>query len=721
MGPNKKVYWKNYLDSFVSILFTVLLIIFIGWILSFIPSELDKERIQNIYNMRVDLFVEERSERVQYMVLTVLFPVVYYFSFKIIRKVNFSFDTLKAGTTCYIISSIFMLLFFLFINNTNLFYFSNILSVNPIEYGILAIFLSTGLLYYQYNFCGKVNNIKKFVDFFILFTCILTSLLTAWLFLTNTYMFNDFMILHANAYFYPIYKVFSGQTILTDFNCLYGFYPYILEPIMKFIGGVDLRHLSIVMSAIILFICLCISYILWKLCNNKFWTLCGFIAVVFFVFIFHPMYTSHGIYYLQYVPHRILFPVLIAAISCCFNCTNNNLTTINKNKILYSQITAKKEQKIYKKIIGLFYNGKYTIKNSIIIVGFIISSLALFWNIETGIVVLLSWCLQLAYTSLLKWKFSQKELYRCILKIIGGAVGSVVLFYLSLGLVTFHRTGRWIRFSDILYGQITFYGSGFNMIRMPLIGHWILLVSVYAVALSISIRYIIFIHKFKDSQNTDINPAMYFTLSVIGMGIFVYYQGRSHYTNLVFISWPALIIIIMMIQQYFNKFKCLLFIENTHLSEKLAHIVKCIKNFMLIALILTFTLSYPLLFNQLGQALIKEKDVENDVALNAVNFINEVRNNNEPIDLVTQNSAVISSYMKEKLYAKIPDPVDWFTKSDYQKVLNWLDETDHNVLVDSWCSNAMRVYCNDEFTSIMQERFNIVKTNDKFTYYSLKE
>ena len=76
-------------DTFIhlySLYAAITIVIIIGYFLSYIPNELDKEFILNNYNVDLKYFVAENSEKAQYVFCTALFPVIYLFLSMLIQR-----------------------------------------------------------------------------------------------------------------------------------------------------------------------------------------------------------------------------------------------------------------------------------------------------------------------------------------------------------------------------------------------------------------------------------------------------------------------------------------------------------------------------------------------------------------------------------------------------------------------------------------------------------
>lgn len=87
------------------------------------------------------------------------------------------------------------------------------------------------------------------------------------------------------------------------------------------------------------------------------------------------------------------------------------------------------------------------------------------------------------------------------------------------------------------------------MLPMPLFPHpWMSMVCIYLFGI---IAALLTWHHHKDHFQTD----LLFYLSTLGLGIFIYYEGRSHIFNLVTVTWPALMIIAIAVDSILNRIR----------------------------------------------------------------------------------------------------------------------------------------------------------------------
>lgn len=279
---------------------------------------------------------------------------------------------------------------------------------------------------------------------------------------------------HANPIFFPISQVVAGKTLLVNLTSQYGLYPIFLEPIFKRVG-LSMLSLTSTMGILLSLSFLFIFLFLHRVIKNKLILFLGFSTIMFYF-----LDGSASPYpYFQYWPIRTLFPSILLFLSTFY--------FQSKNKLLY-----------------------YTL--------FFVSAVAILWNFDSGIIVFFSWMLGLFYM----------EIFNTDIKII---IKNIFFHFIcglmSIGLVlsgytlySFLRSGQFPNMSLFFLYQKLFY-DGFMMIAMPFPHIWILIMLIFLSGLLWSIRSWV-------AHNSNYKIFSIFLLSILGIGLFSYYEGRSH-------------------------------------------------------------------------------------------------------------------------------------------------------------------------------------------------
>ncbi len=292
----------------------------------------------------------------------------------------------------------------------------------------------------------------------------------------NTVSFADIhkIVGHANPIFYPISQVVAGKTMLVNLSSQYGLYPVFLEPIFKLVG-LSVLSVTSLMGVLLSLSFLFIFLFLRRLVKHDIILLLGFSTIVMYL-----LDGSANPYpYFQYWPIRTFFPCLLLWLSSIY--------FKNKNRVLYFSLFA-------------------------------ISALSILWNFDSGIMVFISWMLALIFME--AFNADRKIMIRNIVRHF--ATGAIALGFVSAGYVVyaFLRSGHLPDLSMFFLYQKMFY-DGFMMIAMPFPHVWILVAIVFLVGLLLSIRN-------WQSKEGGYKNVSIFILSILGVGLFSYYEGRSH-------------------------------------------------------------------------------------------------------------------------------------------------------------------------------------------------
>jgi len=107
-----------------------------------------------------------------------------------------------------------------------------------------------------------------------------------------------------------------------------------------------------------------------------------------------------------------------------------------------------------------------------------------------------------------------------------------VVFFAYLRL----KAARPLQLGQIVDYQKVFYAAGINLLPMPVSFHpWVIITGLYVAGIAVYIAYL-------QRRVVDRFSSMLFFMSVLGIGLFAYYQGRSHEFVLTIVAWPAVVI-----------------------------------------------------------------------------------------------------------------------------------------------------------------------------------
>lgn len=303
--------------------------------------------------------------------------------------------------------------------------------------------------------------------------------------------------LHVEAVLYSITQVVAGKTFLIDFPAQYGAYAEILHPVFS-IFGLSVFSFSIVMTVLQAASVLCIAYVCFSIVRNAIMrsllilTICVFVGNSWLEL--GSRLSLHAEYY-QIWPIRFFFPAVGLA------------------AFFFVRRYFHQERKAFFSLS-------------------LLSGIAIVWNLDSGVPV---YGAIVAYL-LLRLLFAPAEARSLSLQLaLIGIVVPLLVVVAFAGFLMVKSSGD-ILWSDVTKYQRIFYATGFGMLRMPLSPHpWMAVLSLYLFGMVGAVCA----HK---RGRPSVTWDTILVISVLGTGLFTYYQGRSHDHVLSFVVWPAIIL-----------------------------------------------------------------------------------------------------------------------------------------------------------------------------------
>ena len=292
---------------------------------------------------------------------------------------------------------------------------------------------------------------------------------------------------HPNIIAYALSQAAAGCTEYHQ----YGFYQRMLAPVFKMISSTML-NISIVMAFLFWVGCLSVYWVLFRCMKNKV-LIPAFAFVLFLTTTFNNdgrMQVSIDPYF-AYYPIRFFFPAL--------------------SVLFFASL--------------IFFRGKY-----IIVLCGILTGLGIWWNIDSGVPVFGAFfaviCLEFIFS---------KERLPVLMQLLSFCISFFFIFLVLLIIFSIQQ-GCVISSAESLKYINLFSSAGFMMIPLPkLPAPWCVFAGIYLLGIIIGLHSFI-------SGRFNILAKMSIFLSVLGLGLFTYYQGRSHIYNLSPVIWPALML-----------------------------------------------------------------------------------------------------------------------------------------------------------------------------------
>lgn len=489
---------KKYVSLFISLALSISMTSVVLLVLSkTLRLSIDTKNMQELLALPMSEFAPEPLENMLFISGVLMMPVLLLLSCKISNRIMLRTANERLIRVAYVmLSSAFIVCLYLigwFGMRRDKFFF--VLNAETGPLALLMISAATLLLYFVLNHAGEKSKGEEILTALLgLLTILLVAIAGMFcVYGINTISESKFAYIysfHFNAVFHAMAQVYNGKELLVDLTHLYGLYPQFLEPVFR-VFGLSVFRFTLVMGGLLCLSFLALRKFLNDMVSNRILAHLGFIAILYYNYFFTKIITYDP--YFQYHPIRFLFPAL--------------------SIYLTYRYFKHGDTRTYYLCFALY-------------------SIAILWNFDTGFVVYASWVLTIVYHEL------YARNYRYILKhILNGiiALASTVLLF------TLYMFARYEAIPDyglfFLYQKI-FYKYGYMMMRMPVFHPWNLIILTYIIGLLYSIYSLV-------ENKQTITAKMTFFLSVLGTGLFAYYQGRSQHMNLSPVSFPAIILITM--------------------------------------------------------------------------------------------------------------------------------------------------------------------------------
>ncbi|NTW31468.1 MAG: LamG domain-containing protein, partial [Bacteroidetes bacterium] len=546
-------------------------------------------------------------------------------------------------------------------------------------YVYLLILFPLILFCYLYNFkysektfslLNKTGNI--FVTLFcfsIIFIVFLISVFKFPYTYENKYDFN--------AVYYSVVQVFNGVPMLVDhFTNTYGLYPHFVTPILK-IFGLSILNFTIIMSILLSSFFLFLFLFLKKIIQNKFLILFGFTTIFFNSYAYFHIITNYDSTF-STTPIRWILLFSLIYYSTIY------LNLINKTQIFNSIDSSRKQENNHKniKVKILYY------------LSFFIFSSGILWNPEIGMLTYL--CLIAFYSFLELENQNFKTILKRILIHIITAIAVLAITFLSYFILIKIFYGNYPQLSEMFTTIRIFSFIGFGMLPMPLTFHpWQLIILIYVTGFLYSVQNII-------TKKINAHTAVIFLLTILGIGYFLYYQGRSHNWSLFTCSPMAFILL-------------------TIFADDLYKIIKKQRIFIIPFALLIFMLSFSFFqtiydYEKITDLIVeknnKEKNKEEDnYIIKNGNYIRNLTNTKEKILIFTANFYQALYHNISNTVAAInPGFVDIALKSDYNNILSFLIKNENTKI---FFEPEMYRFYDNQIPLILSALYDIKETNGR--------
>ena len=413
------------------------------------------------------------------------------------------------------------------------------------------------------------------------------------------------------AVFHPMVQVFLGKQLLVDFPHQYGMYPQFLVPLFRLIG-LSVLKFTVVMGLLQAFAYWLIYRFLRNATANPLVAALGFCGLITFSFLLERVATTE--FYFQYYPIRFIFPAIAI--------------------FLTHRYFARPTRRLYYLVFAL-------------------ASMAVLWNFETGVVVFGAWVLTLCYAELPGRRPGP------ILAHLGRGLAVFGGFFALFNLLVYLFYRHFPDYGGFFHFFRIFNLAGFYMLPMPLVGLWHLPIVVYIAALIAAVAALV-------RGERSVPARMYFFLAILGVGLFAYYQGRSHEDVLIGVSWPAFVIITLFTDEL---------VSGMRGRRRLADAAVVTFSLVLGVFAVAFMARYRLdLANRLTADLtpiFSPSAVPSRIEENAA-FVASHTQEGEEMLIISYYSGIYHLASRTTSPLRLPSPVEWFFISEIEEVANYL-------------------------------------------------
>ena len=255
---------------------------------------------------------------------------------------------------------------------------------------------------------------------------------------------------------------------------------------------------------------------------------------------------------------------------------------------------------------------------------------------------------------------------------------------------TVFRSGQFPNIKDYLFYQGIFYGNGFYMMPMPFFHPWNLVILVYLTGIIQSVFY--FAGRLPSDQPVEpiSNPdhrkrMLVFILSILGVGLFGYYQGRSHPIVLTAVLWPALLLIAIYLDDLGNllvQLKAINLSKQFNMVAGLSILYSCLV-FLFFSFGTATLINAPQLIGYLFSQYSPQLSNYPPNFQSKIDFINAHTGSDEQVPILAINSGIL--YAETNVHNPLPIPgiTELMTKVDLLKIIAYInDPTTNKIFVE---------------------------------------
>lgn len=474
----------------------------------------------------------------------------------------------------------------------------------------------------------------------------------------------EYNYFHFYAWWYPVYRVDSGQCIGVDFENIYGFYPYFVVPVLRLLGGVGQETVPVFISMLLCIVSSGYYIFCYRFINNK--LLAALTATV--CSLAGPFSALGDTIYLQYDPTRSLFPAVVLILL-----TVHSLLKKKSRRILFAVLCCP------------------------------VMAAGICWNVESGIVASVFMAAYLFWSAVRERGLFTRHTVAAALRAVLFVIVSAVLFVAAVEAVTYSLSGQLIGREEILFGITAFAGTGYYMLPMNYIGLWVMAVMIFLAGLAVSLYCAVREEKAERADMTGL-----FSASVMGTGAFTYFVGRSHPEVIMHILPECVLVCALLAEYMLNMIPA----ERTERSKGKTGAAVCGAGALMCLVFVLYcsNVGYDVMKTNLSRgysesnfsADTSENTLSRDAA--AIKEWADAENGGEIPAMLVFYSVYYDELLGRRAEENVSDMIDWFYRDNARSYLDYIKEHPGQPFVLSWSAvSVLEEEFGEEYTGIIED------------------
>jgi hypothetical protein len=489
---------------------TVVAALFLTWVHGFIPQKPRSSTVDLIVDAYKGLVLPEPSEQFTFALLAILVPIVaLVLSVSRMEPVSIT----DSGPACAYFPPIVAGIFLWTIFGSD--FLPTIArdflkSYTPLDSGFLiAALLAAVLLCLELIRSSRSSTTGRRAGTFAAWAIFLTAVLlqmTSWRIVSFASVLPPISPWegHADPLFYVIAQVHQGKTLLSDLPSQYGLFPEMLSPIFRVVG-LTVGRASLLFALLQMISMIGLFFVLERFVRSRLLLTITGLALVQLTFATVVLNASYEDPYFQYWPLRFFWPAVSVVVFHWFSRRPNHLRACVLSAV---------------------------------------GAVALVWNLDSGLFIVVAFGAYPAARSVMSWMTRSDAGVHdnpgprtYALALASHVAITLAIAAAFMGVLTL-KAGQPLRLRWIFEYQRVFADLGLAMLPLPRRPHpWMAVLAIYLAGLLQAF------FMWKRGSRVTVKADILFYLSMLGLGLFAYYVGRSHILNLVAVCWPAAMLI----------------------------------------------------------------------------------------------------------------------------------------------------------------------------------